>query len=106
MYQAVRWIETVVGSHCCSFRDMGGMLWKHEGVVAAVIVRDEMCELILLSFLFSQERDSLACLVIPYSTSYNIWVHPAVPTFYQAIGRIKPFQRETCDCFKESIKSN
>ena len=87
MCQTGRWTETVVGSHCCSFGDTGRMLWKHEGVVAAVVVRDEMCELILLLFLFSQERDSLACLVIPYSTSYNIWVHPAVPTFCQAIGK-------------------
>lgn len=59
-----------------------------------------------LSFSFSQGRDSLARLVIPYSTSYNIWVHPAVPTFYQAIERIKPFQRETCHSLKESTKNN
>lgn len=44
------WIEIVVRSSCCSFGYTGRMLWKHEGVVAAEIVRDKMCELILCHF--------------------------------------------------------
>lgn len=50
MCQKGMWIKIVVRSCCCSFGYTGRMLWKHEGGVAAGIVRDEMCELILCHF--------------------------------------------------------
>lgn len=71
--------EWIGWSFLCGHKQDTMEIW---GVVAEAMGGKRMCEFIIFILSGERERDSLACLVIPYSTPHDILAEPIALVFY------------------------